>query len=286
MTRPNARAELSMISQKNRRTSEQKAFNVFLINFSSLLCYNRLHKFTYINALGGYMERASACLLIVEDNPTIAELIRYALTLSGRKYKIAFAYDGVQALEEVEKLRPDLIISDVTMPRMNGYNFLQALRADGYEIPVIMLTAMARERDQIKGFALGCDDYITKPFKPSLLNCRVQAHLRKLEVHHHPVLRFADVEMDILRHTVRCGSRELQLTSREFRLLECFLRHPEEVLKRDFLLDRVWEDDAESNVVDVYIGYLRSKLEAEGAPRLIQTVRGMGYVLQTPNNFC
>ena len=147
-------------------------------------------------------------------------------------------------------------------------------------MPVIMLTAMTREQDQMEGFACGCDDYITKPFKPTLLNYRVQVHLRKMEVQYRPLLRFADIEMDTLKYTAQRGSHELKLTTTEFRLLECFLRHPGEVLKRDFLLDRIWEDDVESNVVNVYIGYLRSKLESGGMSRLIQTVRGVGYVLQ------
>jgi two-component system, OmpR family, response regulator MprA len=223
---------------------------------------------------------SNACLLVVDDDPMISDLIGHALTLSGAGYNLSYAYDGLQGLREIERLRPDLVILDVKMPGMNGYSFLRSLRSAGHTMPVIVLTVMGEDSDQIEGFVSGCDDYIQKPFSPVLLSWRVRARLRKMEAHR--PLRFADIEMDTSRHIVRRGSCELPLTPREFRLLECFLRHPEEALKRDFILDRVWEDDVDPNNVDVYVKYLRTKMEADGGPRLIHAVWGVGYTLRLP----
>jgi two-component system, OmpR family, response regulator MprA len=207
-------------------------------------------------------------------------LINDALELTFRgNCELTFAYNGMQGLKLVEEQQPDLVILDILMPEMDGYQFLRSLRSLGDMTPVIVLTALSNEEDEITGFLSGCDDYIIKPFTPLVLYHRVQAHLRRIEMGQGPTICYSDVRMDLRRRVVYRGALKLDLTPKEFQVLECFLRYPERVLKRDFLLHQVWGEHAESNVVDVYIGYLRMKMEAHHQSRLIQTVRGVGYIL-------
>lgn len=232
-------------------------------------------------------------ILIIDDNPTVLELARAAIKLciyggfsrNEYRYEIIFAYNGIQGWEQACDLQPDVIVSDVKMPGMNGLEFTRRLRSDPrtVQIPLILLSALTSEEDQIRGLLSGCDGYVTKPFKPLSLFLLVEASLRRKEREQQSfILSLADVQMDIQSHTVVRGEREIQLTPIEYQMLECFLRHPGQTLKRSFLRNQIWgiESDIESNIVDVYVGYLRKKLETGGAPRLIHTKRGIGYMLE------
>jgi len=231
-------------------------------------------------------------ILIVDDIIEAVELIKYSLMLHGG-FHVACAYDGKTGLETAKRLKPDLIILDDQMPGLKGSEVAQRLRSVGNNVPILMLTAGLYEEDEkeeereILSLKMGCDDFMYKPIKPYLLNARVQALLRrKGELSQmdtsSEILNYADVEVDTSAHTARRGQRRLELTLREYSLLALFLRHPRQVLERGLILDRVWGLDYEggSNVVDVYVGYLRAKLEVQGEIRLIQTVRGVGYVLR------
>jgi two-component system, OmpR family, response regulator MprA len=231
-------------------------------------------------------------ILIVDDNPTIAELAKYALRLQGN-FQISCAYSGEEALEFVQSFKPDLIILDDDLPNLKGSEVAKTLRSIGSNVPILMLTARLPEEQgedrEIRCLKFGCDDFLFKPIKPNLLNARVQALLRRkgelfqLDASSE-ILNYADMKIDLSAHTACRGSRRLELTLREYALLTLFLRHPQQVLERGLILDRVWGSDYEggTNVIDVYVGYLRTKLEAQGERRLIQTVRGVGYVLREP----
>lgn len=227
-------------------------------------------------------------ILIVEDNPSIAALIEYALGCQGQTYSISFAYDGTQALEIIQEVQPDLILLDIHLPGANGHQVARRLRSAGDTTPIIILTAEISEKAYIKGFRSGCDDYLTKPFKPTTLAIHVEAQLERRRhqpgSNTFPVLRFQDLAMDIRAHEARRGSRILDLTAREYQVLEYFLRHPQQALKRDLLRERIWGLDSTetSNIVDVYVRYLRLKLESHGESRLLHTVRSVGYILREP----
>ena len=219
-------------------------------------------------------------ILIIDDDPAVIRLLQRGLSYEG--YSIETATSGEQGLALLRDQQPDLVLLDVMMLGLNGLDVLRQIRARDAGIPVLLLTAKDAPSDQVLGLELGADDYVTKPFTFEVLLARIHALFRRRQAAPSPVLRFADLELDTGRHQVRRGTREIYLTSLEFQLLEEFLRHPRQVLSKELLLDRVWGYDFEgsTNVVEVYVKQLRQKLEAAGEDRLLQTLRGVGYVLR------
>jgi two-component system response regulator MprA len=218
-------------------------------------------------------------ILVIDDDPKILNTVRRGLAYEG--YQVDIAESGEDGLRLAREHAPDLVILDVMLPGMDGFEICRRLRAGG-DVPVLMLTARDEVADRVRGLDLGADDYMVKPFAFEELIARVRALLRRREPTSGGVLRYADLTLDPASREVFRGDRPIELTNREFELLSLFLRHPRQVLPRATILERVWDYDfgGDSNVLDVYIGYLRNKLEANGEPRLIHTVRGAGYVLR------
>jgi two-component system response regulator MprA len=220
-------------------------------------------------------------ILVVDDEPAVRESLRRALELEG--YSVELASDGVEALERLTgNGEPDALILDILMPRMDGLEACRRLRREGHRLPVLMLTAREEVENRVAGLDAGADDYVTKPFALEELLARIRALLRRTPGGSGEVLRFADLELDPKTREVRRAGETIELTRTEFALLELFLLNPRQVLTRSLIFERVWGYDfgLSSNSLDVYIGYLRRKTEAGGAPRLIQTVRGVGYALR------
>jgi two-component system response regulator MprA len=220
-------------------------------------------------------------ILVVDDERAVRDSLRRALELEG--YEIELAADGNEALSRLESGdEPDAVILDVLMPGVDGLEVCRRLRSSGSSLPVLMLTARTEVEDRVAGLDAGADDYVTKPFALEELLARMRALLRRTSDETGEALRFADVELDPGTREVRRGSRQIELTRTEFSLLELFLRNPRQVLTRSVIFERVWGYDFgfASNSLDVYIGYLRRKTEAAGEPRLIHTVRGVGYALR------
>jgi two-component system response regulator MprA len=224
-------------------------------------------------------------ILVVDDERAVRESLRRAFTLEG--YEVELASDGEEALEllDAPTPEPDAVVLDVLMPRMNGLEVCRRLRAAGNRIPVLMLTARDQVEDRVEGLDAGADDYVVKPFALEELLARVRALLRRSGTAlGEETLRFADLELDPVAHEVRRDGELIELTRTEFSLLELFLRNPRQVLTRSVIFERVWGYDFgyASNSLDVYVGYLRRKTEIGGRPRLIQTIRGVGYALREP----
>ena len=221
-------------------------------------------------------------ILVVDDERAVRESLRRALELEG--YEIELAADGGEALYRLEALNeePDAMILDVLMPGIDGLEVCRRVRGAGSKLPVLMLTARTEVEDRVAGLDAGADDYVTKPFALEELLARVRALLRRTGDEEGEVVRFADLELDPTTREVTRGGRPIELTRTEFSLLELFMRNPRQVLTRSVIFERVWGYDFgyASNSLDVYIGYLRRKTEADGEPRLIQTVRGVGYALR------
>jgi two-component system response regulator MprA len=219
-------------------------------------------------------------ILVVDDDVAITHALRRALSFEG--YTVTVANDGEEGLRAVRDQAPDLVVLDVLMPGVDGLEFCRRLRG-GDDTPVLMLTARAEIADRVRGLDAGADDYLVKPFATDELLARVRALLRRREHRDAAtLLRFSDLSIDTGTHQVFRGQRELQLSAKEYDLLVFLARHPRQVLTREQLLEGVWgyQFEGESNVVDVYVGYLRQKMEAVGEPRLIHTVRGVGYALR------
>lgn len=222
-------------------------------------------------------------ILVVDDERAVRESLRRALELEG--YEIELAGDGGEALSTLgDDEQPDAVILDVLMPGVDGLEVCRRLRATGNHVPVLMLTARDEVENRVAGLDAGADDYVTKPFALEELLARVRALLRRTTDGEGggEVLSFADVQLDLGTREVRRSGRQIDLTRTEFALLELFLRNPRQVLTRSIIFERVWGYDFgfASNSLDVYIGYLRRKTEAGGEPRLIHTVRGVGYALR------
>ncbi len=220
-------------------------------------------------------------ILVVDDERAVRESLRRALELEG--YEIELAEDGAEALATLENGDdPDAMILDVLMPKMDGLEVCRRLRRTGSRLPVLMLTARVDVDDRVAGLDAGADDYVTKPFALEELLARVRALLRRTHEDGTEKLVFGDLELDPGTREVRRGDQPIELTRTEFSLLELFMRNPRQVLTRSVIFERVWGYDFGfgSNSLDVYIGYLRRKTEAGGKPRLIQTVRGVGYALR------
>jgi two-component system response regulator MprA len=222
-------------------------------------------------------------ILVVDDERAVRESLRRALELEG--YEVELAPDGRAALErlDADEDQPDAVILDVLMPGPDGLEVCRRLRKGGSRVPVLMLTARDEVESRVAGLDAGADDYVTKPFALEELLARLRALLRRTSTTEDP-LRFADLELDAGTREVRRGGQPIELTRTEFSLLELFLLNPRQVLTRSVIFERVWGYDFgfASNSLDVYIGYLRRKTEAGGKPRLIQTVRGVGYALREP----
>ena len=222
-------------------------------------------------------------ILVVDDDERLAASVRRSLEYAG--YRVAVAYDGPRALTAAGQDRPDLVVLDVLLPGLDGYGVCRALRADGTGPMVLMLTARDAVVDRVAGLDAGADDYLVKPFEHDELLARVRALLRRRPADPSTPaqpLTLADLTLDPGTREVRRAGRRVELTALEFDLLHHFLRHPRQVLSRAQLMDAVWGGGSPltSNVVDVYVGYLRTKLEADGEPRLLHTVRGVGYALR------
>ena len=219
-------------------------------------------------------------VLVVDDEEAIRTALERALGLEG--LAVDAVAGGHAALEAVEQAPPDVVVLDVLMPDLDGVSVTRTLRGRGRDMPILVLSALDEVDDRVAGLQAGADDYLVKPFAVSELVARLQALLRRRPQAVSVPLRVGDVVVDPARHEARRGDRDLGLTRREFELLETFARHAGIVLDRSQLLQLVWGYDfaADGNVVDVFVGYLRRKLEAEGEPRLLHTVRGVGFVLR------
>ena len=220
-------------------------------------------------------------ILVVEDDEGIAGTLYRGLTFEG--YKVNTAYDGTAGLASARDDPPDLVILDWMLPGLDGLEVCRRLRSAG-STPILMLTAKDAVADRVQGLDAGADDYLVKPFAFDELLARLRALLRRAKPSGEvgETLKFADLVLDTGAREVRRGNRKLELTAKEFDLLELFMRHPRQVLTREVIFDRIWGYDfgGESNIIEVYVRYLRQKTESETEPRLLQTVRGYGYVLR------
>lgn len=227
-------------------------------------------------------------ILVVDDDRAVRDSLRRSLEFNG--YTVDVAADGAEALARVPHVNPDAIVMDVMMPKLDGLEATRALRNAGNDVPILVLTARDAVSDRVDGLDAGADDYLSKPFALEELLARMRALLRRTvhtlgEETFEPALQFADLTLDVATRDVSRGDRALTLTRTEFALLELFMRRPKRVLERSFILEEVWGFDfpTTANSLEVYVGYVRRKLEADGEPRLLHTVRGIGYVLrETP----
>lgn len=219
-------------------------------------------------------------ILLVEDDPKLAEFIGSELSLEG--YRVTIAPNGMEGLVMARDLQPDLLILDWMLPGISGLDLCLRLRNTGVHIPVIMLTARDEVPDRVAGLNAGADDYVTKPFSMEELLARVKARLRRFQPEEPDILEFEDLTLNRLTREVYRNQQLIELTAKEFDLLEFILRHPRQVITRDQILEQVWGYDfaGESNIIEVYIRALRIKLEANNSKRLLHTVRGVGYVLR------
>jgi two-component system response regulator MprA len=222
-------------------------------------------------------------ILIIEDEERILQFLRRGLSYEG--YQVETAIDGTEGLAKAVKAVPDLVILDWMLPEqepgLNGLEVCRRLR-EGSDLPILMLTAKDSVADRVRGLDAGADDYLVKPFALNELLARVRALLRRTKTTDPEILSYEDLRLDTGTHQAFRGERAIDLTAKEYELLELLLRHPRQVLTRDLIYDRVWGYDfgGESNIIEVYIRYLRQKTEESGNPRLIHTVRGVGYVLR------
>ncbi|MBF6330584.1 response regulator transcription factor [Nocardia transvalensis] len=226
-------------------------------------------------------------ILVVDDDRAVRESLRRSLTFNG--YSVDLAVDGVDALDKVAAARPDALVLDVMMPRLDGLEVCRRLRSTGDDLPILVLTARDSVSERVAGLDAGADDYLPKPFALEELLARLRALLRRTTadpaVDSSEAMRFADLSLDPVTREVSRGDRSISLTRTEFSLLEMLMANPRRVLTRSRILEEVWGYDfpTSGNALEVYIGYLRRKTEADGEPRLIHTVRGVGYVLrETP----
>ena len=225
---------------------------------------------------------ATPRVLVVDDDDELRASLRRGLGRAG--FTVSLAVDGLEAVRQIRDSSPDLVVLDVMMPGLDGLEVVRRLRRGDPELPVILLTARDAVPDRVAGLDAGADDYLVKPFALSELVARIRVRLRRQEAIRDADLRFADLRLDVAAREARRGDRSITLTNTEYELLRLFLLHPRQVLSRERIYERVWgyEFVGESKVIEVYVRYLREKLEAAGEPRLIHTLRGAGYVLKEP----
>ena len=219
-------------------------------------------------------------VLIIEDERGLVQSLSWYFTREG--YETVAAHDGLEGLRKAQTLLPDVVLLDIMLPGLDGLEVCKRLRAAS-DIPILMLTAKDEVKDRIIGLDAGADDYLVKPFSVDELMARIRALFRRTTPTSRPdILRFADLTLDTGTHRAARGDRAIDLTAKEYELLELFMRNPRQVLTRDVIFDRVWDYDfgGESNIIEVYVRYLRQKTEEGGQSRLIHTVRGIGYVLR------
>jgi len=222
-----------------------------------------------------------ATVLVADDDPKLLKMLQRTLVYEG--FRVLSAANGTEALAQIQAHRPDVVVLDWLMPGVDGISVLERLRAAGDKTLVLMLTARDAVEQRVEGLESGADDYVVKPFAPAELLARIHALLRRpsvaIQSERHA---YADLALDPVTRETKRGERDFELTTKEFDLLQYFLRHPRQVLRREQILEEIWGYDfgGDDNVLEVYIGYLRKKTEAGGEPRLIQTVRGVGYVLR------
>ena len=219
-------------------------------------------------------------ILVVEDEGKLAQFIKLELEYEG--YEVTVVNDGLGGLATAREITPDLILLDWMLPAISGLEICRRLRQTGDKVPIILLTAKDEVSDRVAGLDAGADDYMIKPFSIEELLARIRANLRRNQEADSSSLQFADLRLDRSSREVHRNNRLIELTAKEFDLLEYLISHPRQVLTRDQILERVWGYDfmGDSNIIEVYVRYLRLKLEANQEPRLIQTVRGVGYVLR------
>ncbi|NDJ76514.1 MAG: response regulator transcription factor [Chloroflexi bacterium] len=219
-------------------------------------------------------------ILIVEDEERIAQFLKRGLIYEG--FRVNVAYDGMEGLRMAREQPPDLVILDWMLPELDGLEVCRRMRAAG-DVPILMLTAKEEVQDRVTGLDAGADDYLVKPFSFDELMARIRALFRRAQPSSRPeVLKFGDLTLDTGTHRAQRGDRFIDLTAKEYELLELFMRNPRRVLTREMIFDRVWGYDfgGESNIIEVYVRYLRQKTEEDDQPRVIHTVRGVGYVLR------
>jgi two-component system OmpR family response regulator len=225
--------------------------------------------------------------LVVDDEAALGELIQLALRYEG--WQVETATDGASALSKARALAPDVIVLDIMMPGLDGLEVLRRVRATGDDVPVLFLTAKDAVADRVVGLTAGGDDYVTKPFSLEEVVARLRGLLRRsgraVSGYTDPVLRVGDLTLDEESYEVTRGGRPIELTAKEFELLRYLMRNPRRVVSKLQILDRVWSYDFEgrSSIVEIYISYLRKKIEGEGLPPLIHTVRGVGYLIKPPS---
>ncbi|MBK6980249.1 MAG: heavy metal response regulator transcription factor [Betaproteobacteria bacterium] len=221
-------------------------------------------------------------VLVVEDEPKTGDYLRQGLAEAG--YVVDLVRDGLDGVHQASTEEYDLVILDVNLPGLDGWGVLRAIRKEGRMMPVLFLTARSQVDDRVKGLELGADDYLLKPFAFSELLARVRTLLRRGRATEPDVLHVAELELDLLRRRVHRGGRRIDLTAKEFMLLELLMRRHDEVLPRSLIASQVWDMnfDSDTNVIEVAVRRLRAKIDDGFEPKLIQTVRGMGYVLETP----
>ncbi|HBQ97843.1 MULTISPECIES: response regulator transcription factor [Roseofilum] len=222
----------------------------------------------------------SSHILVIEDEEKLARFVELELQYEG--YQVSVAGDGLTGLTRIRELKPDLVILDWMLPGLSGIDLCRRLRQTGENVPVILLTAKDEVGDRVAGLDAGADDYLVKPFNIEELLARIRVQIRRVQKSEREYLAFEDLSLDRRSREVKRGDRAIELTAKEFDLLEYLLMHPRQVLTRDQILEQVWGYDfmGDSNIIEVYIRYLRLKLEANEEKRLIQTVRGVGYVLR------
>lgn len=223
----------------------------------------------------------TAHILLVEDEVKLARFVELELSYEG--YRVSVTHDGLSGLMAVRESHPDLVVLDWMLPGLSGLEICRRLRATGDKVPIVLLTAKDEISDRVVGLDAGADDYVVKPFSIEELLARVRAHLRRTQSEDPDILQFEDLSLNRRTHQVYRGDRLIELTAKEFDLLDYLLLHPQQVVTRDRILEQVWGYDfmGDSNIIEVYIRYLRLKLETNNEKRLIQTVRGVGYVLRS-----
>ncbi|MDJ0694116.1 MAG: response regulator transcription factor [Mastigocoleus sp. MO_167.B18] len=222
----------------------------------------------------------TAHILLVEDEVKLARFVELELSFEG--YQVSVANDGLSGLTMARESHPDIVILDWMLPGMSGVDICRRLRSTGEKVPIILLTAKDEVSDRVTGLDAGADDYVVKPFSIEELLARIRAHLRRNQEEDVDVLLFENLKLNRSTREVYRGTRQIELTAKEFDLLEHLMSHPRQVITRDRILEEVWGYDfmGDSNIIEVYIRYLRLKLEANSEKRLIQTIRGVGYVLR------